>query len=249
MPNVSIKERTKLNFKVRNANKSSSGQAGFDAVFELLTADDTNAFYKFSENSQVLLTEFNAKLVDMPIPPGLNTKGNTPLPINPNSNALLIPLMIALKIGIASNQAEKHFCDDFPDNSGNVCAQLMQQVPNDEIEYFTSKDVKFPEIKGNIILKAIVDEYTKTHKGKELFFLPTITPNKTVVYMVFDEKKEITGFLKAYDPNPNFEYGIAMNGWIIYIDQWDCSVFFYGSKVPVGHTIIHSKATLYKMKA
>ena len=249
MPNVSIKERTKLNFKVRNANKSSSGQAGFDAVFELLTADDTNAFYKFSENSQVLLTEFNAKLVDMPIPPGLNTKGNPPLPINPNPNAILIPLMIALKQGVASNQIEKHFCDDFPDQAGTVCAELMQRVPKENIEYFTATDIDFPEIKGNPILNKIVKEYEEANKKKELFFLPTVTPNKTVIYMIFDKKKALTDFLDTYDPNPNFEFGIALNGWIIYVDKWDCSVFFYDNKAKIGDSTIHSKATLYKMKA
>lgn len=249
MPNVNIKERTKLNFKVRNANKSSSGQKGFDAVFELLDANDTNAFYKFSENSQVLLTEFNAKLIDMPIPPGLNTKGETPLPINPNSNALLIPLMIALKQGIASTQLEKHFCDDFPDNSGTACAELMQRVSKENIEYFTAKDIDFPEIKGNPVLNKIVKEYEKANKKKELFFLPTVTPNKTVIYMVFDKKETLTNFLDTYDPNPNFEFGIALNGWIIYVDKWECSIFFYDSKVIVGDVTIHSKATLYKMKA
>ena len=246
MPNVSIKERTKINFKVRNANKSSSGQAGFDSVFELLTTDDTNSFYKFSENAQVLLTEFNAKLVDMPIPPGLNTKGNTPLPINPNPNALLIPLMIALKQGVVSTQAEKHFCDDFPDVSGTSCTELLQRVPKEDIEYFTNSNVQFPQIKGNPVLRAIVDDYSATHKG-ELFFLPTVTPNKTIIYVIFDKKKDLTDFLDKYDPNPNIEFGIALNGWIIYIDKWDCSIFFHNNKMIIGEIKINSKATLYKM--
>ena len=74
-----------------------------------------------------------------------------------------------------------------------------------------------------------------------------ITPNKTIIYVIFDKKKDLTDFLDKYDPNPNIEFGIALNGWIIYIDKWDCSIFFHNNKMIIGEIKINSKATLYKM--
>lgn len=236
---------TNLNFQVLQPTAATEAEDGFNEVFIKLTADDQNIFYSFKEKLTILSGKFNAKLVDMPIPPGFKTLAGQS--INSSEKPILMPFLVDINSGfLTGKEYEPHFCDEIhPLLAGTACANPLQPAANST--YFkTSTPV--PTIRGNELLNRYVQAYNACNKEKELFYLPTITPNKTIQYIVFNDQNRLKEVLKkaAEGEKQGKKYIIGLNGFIIYVDQWDCSIFFdhfIFDKIEVGNDNLSISST------
>jgi len=250
---MSIEQPSRINFSFAPPTKlegaKTSPSAGFQEVFEEISANHSNLYYKFtsdtlpgnppSGNLPPPEEIYNGKLIHMPIPkPFLTPSGATINPY-PDGTPLLFPLLIELVAG--SNQImerDPHYCHEtpFPDEKGTACSAFMQN-PNPagsgndaptktNLVFFKTQKTQFPKIRHNPLLNFMVE----VHNGKDLFFLPTITPNKTVIYVVFEDEDSVHKYIAKYaDISTN--YFLPLNGFIIYLDDWDCSVYFHHHQI------------------
>lgn len=246
----------RINFEIANISNKMSAEAetGFNEVFEEIEANEGNQFFIIRGSLKTppsTKSIYNGKFVTMPIPPGALThdghiiNGSTEKP-------MLIPLLTSIETHAASRVEEAHFCDAFPiepDVTGTSCIQ-----PDDTLTYFRSEE-PLPEIKGNEFLKLYVDGYKLENEGKELYYLVAFTPNNTVQYVVFNDKKDLEDIMEKCRKSikKGEKYFIGLNGFIIYVDQWDCSIFLANyslDKVKIGDkkTDMESKIHFHSLK-
>ena len=64
------------------------------------------------------------------------------------------------------------------------------------------------------------------YNGKTLYYVPTITPNQTIIYVVSEKESTIKKLIATYAKRQDDAYIIALNGWIIFIDDWDSFYYF-----------------------
>ncbi len=222
----------RINFRIAKmgakAAKKPSNTSGFYDVFEPFMTDDGSLLYLIKSVMLPLPSPDlvrNGKLIAMPIPPGFQTAAGVPITIPSEvKNTKLFPLIVSLEDKPASGDSEEHFCDASPTPSldeGTSCAETMTSLT-----YFKTT-TPVPPIKGNDFLKAYVEEYNKRNKGKTLYYLMTLSPNNTVQYVVFNDEKDLDKLLvqcrKSIEENKR--YYLGLNGFLIYVDQWDCTVF------------------------
>ena len=261
---------SRINFKIKKvgADAKVSTNGGFDEVFQKVTTDDENEFYKLKADALKTapqLTLFSGKFINMPIPPGLETLTGDKIKAPDASN--LIHLLIAIEpIPTASSKVEMHFCHEIaPEQRGTACTGLLQQPLETKqsegvqkkggghnVTYFKTKK-RIPDISGNLFLDHYVQLYNLTHKG-EYYFLPTIAPNKSVIYIVSNDKNAIDALINDCPTSKNEDYFIGLNGFLIYIDEWDCTIFFDNflfDTVDINQNkmSIKSKATVHRKKS
>jgi hypothetical protein len=253
---------SRINIKIKNVEVKTSIKSGFEDVFQIITTD-RNVFYKFLTDSLPIKPSssiYNGKLIDMPIPDGLTTLSGDKIKSPDGSNT--IPLLISIEPNKATSKVEKHFCEDIqPDRRGTACAGLLQQPIEESligdsnsnfITYFKSNK-KIPDINGNFFLNAYVQLFNLTYIGGYIYLLPTIAPNNSVIYIVSSFEKPIQDLIKDCPTGKSEDYFIGLNGFLVYIDEWDCTVFFNDfifDTVDVNQKkiSIHSKAVVHRKK-
>ncbi len=212
---------SRINFKIELVetlkSKEESQKVGFETIIT-----DRNKFYKFPSDllkTSSINTVWSGKIVSFPIPPGFQTLDGQYLTQD------IINLAIYLDDKPASSIKEKHFCHDFPDDSGTTCSQFLQ---TQNITYYKidTKTTPFPDIKNCKEYEKIVAKYRKKYSDKIVYFLPTITPSNTVIYVVSDNQEYIENLIVDFEDKNANAYIIPLNGVSVYIDQWDAWVFF-----------------------
>lgn len=260
---------SRINFKIKKvgADAKVSTNGGFDQVFQKVTSDDDNEFYKLKADAlktTPLLSLYSGKFINMPIPPGLETLTGDKIMTPDASN--IIHLLIAIEPKpTTSSKVEKHFCHEIvPEEKGTACVGLLQQPlatnqsqgvkkkeDSHNVTYFKTKK-RIPNISGNLFLDYYVQLYNMTHSG-EYYFLPTIAPNKSVTYIVSNDKNAIDALINDCPTNKGEDYFIGLNGFLIYIDEWDCTIFFDNFlfdtvDISQNKITIKSKAIVHKKK-
>jgi archaellum component FlaF (FlaF/FlaG flagellin family) len=212
---------SRINFKIEkvsaNTSKNDNSKVGFETIIT-----DRNKFYKFPSELLKLPptnTIWSGKIVSFPIPPGFQTLDGQQMTQD------IINLAIYVEDKPASSIKEKHFCHDFPDNQGTTCAQFLQAQ---SITYYKvdTKTTPFPDIRNCKEYEKIVAKYRKKYNDKIVYYLPTITPNNTVIYIVSDNQDYIESLIVDFKDKNSNAYIIPLNGVTVYIDQWDAWVFF-----------------------
>ncbi len=242
---MTIEPQSRINFSVSSLIKKTALPNDAAGIFDKITADDGNVFYKFVNDTFPLPPPppqkpiINGKLIHMPIPQNFLSEKGTP--IHDLTTPLLFPLLIDLGSGPAAKGVYEHFCHDIGVSAeqGTACAQFLQ-VPSgiddkkilsdnvgDNIVYFKTENTQLPKIKGNPLLNFMV----QLHEGENLWYLPTITPNKTVIYVVFESEYAVKKYIRKNAVGEG--YFLGLNGFIIYVDDWDCSIFFHDQVVDV----------------
>ncbi len=212
---------SRINFKIELVqslkSKADSTKVGFETIIT-----DRNKFYKFP--TDLLKTSphdaiWSGKIVSFPIPPGFQTLDGQKMTQD------IINLAIYIDDKPASSIQEKHFCHDFPDNNGTTCAQFLQ---TQSITYYKidTKTTPFPDIRNCKEYEKIVAKYRKKYNDKIVYFLPTMTPSNTVIYVVSDDQAYIENLIVDFKDKNDNAYIIPLNGVSVYIDQWDAWVFF-----------------------
>ena len=259
---------SRINFKIKKVGANAKGltKGGFDEVFEKVTTDDENVFYKLKADPLKTPTQpslYSGKFINMPIPLGLETLKGDKITTPDASNVL--HLLIDIEPKPVTSKVEKHFCHEMePEHRGTACAELLQQPidtqeskkgqkkgGNRNITYFKTQE-RIPTVTGNVFLDYYVGLYNSTHNG-DYYFLPTIVPNKSVIYIVSNDKNAIDTIINDCPINKGEDYFIGLNGFLIYIDDWDCTIFFDDFlfdtvDISQNKTTIKSKATVHKKK-
>lgn len=265
---------SRINFKIKKvgADAKVSTNGGFDEVFQKVMTDDDNEFYKLKADTLKTapqLTLYSGKFINMPIPTGLETLTGEKITAPDASN--IIHLLIAIEPKpTPSSKVEKHFCHEIvPEERGTACTGLLQQpletkqsqgvkkkADGHNVTYFKTKEA-IPDISGNLFFKLYVDAfnaYNRFMKAEYIYLLPTIAPNKTVIYIVSNDKNAIDNLINDCPASKNEDYFIGLNGFPIYIDDWDCIVFFENFlfdtvDIDQNKMTIKSKATVHKKKS
>jgi hypothetical protein len=212
---------SRINFKIESVQSAKTNKDSSKVGFETITTDK-NLFYKLPSDllkTPTLDKIWSGKIVSFPIPPGFQTLDGQKMTQD------IVNLAIYLDDKPASSIKEKHFCHDFPDNTGTTCSQFLQ---TQSINYYKidTKTTPFPDIKNCKEYEKIVAKYRKKYNDKIVYFLPTITPSNTVIYVVSDDQAYIESLIADFERNNPNAYIIPLNGVTVYIDQWDAWVFF-----------------------
>lgn len=226
-----------LNFYSKKVTDPKGG-SGIGHAFSVITANDGNIFHKF--NSDVLPEIdkiMHGRVVNLSIPPGFSTPNGKI--INDSPMRVILQVAIDLKPGECNpSKAFDHFCEAFPLNKGTACAEFLQKPIKDAakstdgssflgIAYFKTENTNFPSIIGNKFLNKKVQKYN----GKTIYYVPTITPNQTIIYVATTNENTIKKLISAYASKNQHDYNIALNGWIIFIDHWDSFFYFEKPKI------------------
>ncbi len=214
---------TTINFSLA---KSASKTYVKTPDFETLLTNDSNEYYKFSKDPapDPSITMHHGKLVAMTIPPGFETLKNEA--INKETKPRILSLLINIAKGKKPKVEEDHFCDLFqPEDRGTNCVRFMQKK---SITYFKTrpKKVPFPNILNSPTYQAVINDYNSKYKNQPVYFLPTINPSNTIIYVVSNDEKAITELIAKYENNPQQEYFIPINGLIVPVDDWDTWLSF-----------------------
>jgi hypothetical protein len=250
------------------------GEKGFNNTFkELVLHNHDNTFYKFSDDTLGPIvkptTIYNGSVINFPIPEGLLDLENNPIinnPVGPNEKHHILPMLINVDKGKVIKE-ENHFCDDFepePEDMGTACVRFLQNPLDgsdsntikqgiDPLKYFfyfkMKKAYLFPNLKGGTLgsslLNVLLSLYNLKYYNQDVFFLPTVAPNKTVIFIVSNNEDKIKGLIEEYFNNPQEQYFIGLNGIVYYIDQWNCCLFFDDDIVDKKGKTIKSQAEIH----
>ncbi len=227
-----INPQSKIKIKIPTNHKPTPiGEDGFDSIFEGLKDTNDNSFYciKTDKKNMTINDNCNGQLIHLPIPNTFKTK--TGVLVHKDNNNLVFPILVYLEKGLKESETDisTHICDRSSnkgiDKKGTECAEFLQLEPS---LYFNTtkneenKEIKqIPDVKNNSIFQEIVNKY----KDKEsLYYLPTRTTNNSIIYIVFTDKNKLNEFI-AKAPK-KLDYFIALNGFFVPIDAWNCSLLF-----------------------
>jgi hypothetical protein len=248
-----IVTKSQLNVRVvAPTGKKFAASTGFEETFDSIGLSNANDAYLFRSDfpQPPNAGTYNSVYVRLPLPSGFSNKYGK---IVNSGEHTVIPLLIYFNVGESSNDAFVHKCSDprFGDYKGTECAALLQSNDNTVIEtnvnnvvYFNTKDVAIPAVRGNEFFNSIITDFNKASKGKKVYYLPTVISNGSVIYVVSRDESKIKKLISQAYSQPLSEYIIGLNGFIMQIDDWSCSILLDDTTVIVNAHIIKSSATV-----
>ena len=212
---MSITAQDKIAIRKSSSNPvNATGEPGFDSLFEEFEASNGNTFYRIKADLIPDTSLFNGQLVRLSLPAPFLTPTGVPV-----GAGTVIPLLIYLDEN--GNGTHTHFCELSPKKTGTECSRLLQIDPT--LYFKTLEPGQIQNVKNNAFFQEIVDKY----KDKEtLYYLPTQTAHNSIVYVVFDKKEDLDAVMTHKQISAQ-SYFIALNGFFIPIDAWNCTLLFH----------------------
>lgn len=245
----------RVNLLLKPVNVSES-QAAFSSLFIALKDKYNNRFYCLKKEYEEVVRQESAtwfstffnnqsgldavgsafsgyefisgELTNLPIPSASEIKMTSvyqPYGLDTSKNRHIITWLTHLKREINNNfEAIVPVCTTSQELSGTACtgigsseeSQLYMRIKK------TDDGKMIPLPKNNDVYEGIV---IKHNQKSELFMTPLFTPSQATIYIIADTEQKLMAYIKKYH-DASKPYSIPLNGFIIPIDDWDCSIHF-----------------------